>query len=123
MLVKKAVKICGIAVLMLFSSVSVAGDDFTYNGNELIKYLPGAIDGVDKGTRWNIAEATAFGYVFGAWESLNHVDATCVPSDVIAVQVARVVYNYLKSNPDKLHMNASTLTLEALSQAWPCSKN
>ena len=44
----------------------------------------------------------------------------CVPSGVSNGQMVRILVKYLEANPEKLHINATTLTILATQQAFPC---
>jgi hypothetical protein len=46
----------------------------------------------------------------------------CAADNVTVGQITAVVGKYLKENPDKWSMNASTLTMKALHDAFPCGK-
>lgn len=46
----------------------------------------------------------------------------CVPPGVTYPQALRVVVRFLENNPDKLHFSFSSLTMYALTEAWPCPK-
>ena len=46
----------------------------------------------------------------------------CVPVEAAAGQLVRVVLNYLEGWPAELHIAASSLVLNALGQAFPCTE-
>jgi hypothetical protein len=43
----------------------------------------------------------------------------CIPSGAKATQIRDIVVQYLNAHPERRQILASTLTIEALSQAWP----
>ena len=44
----------------------------------------------------------------------------CIPENVNPAQLARVIVKYLENHPEKLHEEDIVLTVEALTQAFPC---
>ena len=45
----------------------------------------------------------------------------CVPDEVQLKQILAVVLKYIRDNPEKAHIRASTLAVAALKKAFPCS--
>src|ERR1700728_4309764 len=62
--------------------------------------------------------------IWGLVSDRNHVVASrppaCLPPRATAEELARVVVNYLNSNPDKLHDYAQVIVFHALENAYPC---
>lgn len=44
----------------------------------------------------------------------------CAPDGVINEQAARVLVKYLRSHPERLHLNLRGLANDAFREAWPC---
>ena len=59
------------------------------------------------------------GYVLGVHETLP---IFCIPAGVTNRQITEVVSKYLKDHPEKLHLNASDLVIDAIQTAWPCDE-
>ena len=68
--------------------------------NECLYYVSGVLDG------WGITE-----------------DLLCIPTNegVTTGQIGLVVYQYLDQHPERLHLPASHLVIEAVSSGFPCS--
>lgn len=102
-----------IAALLLCPAAAIA--DF-YNGNELY----------DRCQRFpDVAGVYAAGVLDGGrtMEYWNRVSATiCVPNGVTIGQAGEVMCNYLVRYPEKRHLSASSLVLNAFEAAWPCSR-
>jgi hypothetical protein len=47
-------------------------------------------------------------------------DYVCLPEDVTAGQLRELVVAELEANPEQRHLNASSLTLNALLKGFPC---
>jgi hypothetical protein len=66
------------------------------------------------------------GVCSGIVEALMSVGATlgiCCPPESTVDQGIRMVVEYVDSQPARLHENFSTLAVEALRKAWPCSRS
>jgi hypothetical protein len=44
----------------------------------------------------------------------------CAPASATLEQYADVVSKYLEDHPERLHLQAGMLVIEALNRAWPC---
>jgi hypothetical protein len=56
-----------------------------------------------------------------AWVDWNEIEPYfCTPAGVTGRQLAQVVVKYLNENPEKLHLSAGSLVLNALGTAFPC---
>lgn len=69
------------------------------------------------------------GYVTGALDQQRFLEAAaalaplvCVPQNVASGQLADVVAKHLEAQPAKRHYSAASLTIGALSDAFPCRK-
>jgi hypothetical protein len=64
------------------------------------------------------------GYVIGVADASSGI-AWCpggAGNRVSVGQVTNTVANYLNNNPDKWHLEATALVMNALQQAFPCKK-
>lgn len=52
----------------------------------------------------------------------NPIEVLCVPSGVTAGQLAEIVTNYLRANPENRHESANYLVILALMEAYPCRR-
>jgi Rap1a immunity proteins len=64
---------------------------------------------------------TCAGYIVGAVDALLETGAFCVPDGVEAGQVIDVVKLYLAQHPEKRHLAASDLVVDALKEKFPCN--
>jgi Ssp1 endopeptidase immunity protein Rap1a len=86
-------------------------------GNFLIEACQMAIDS----SAQNIYDSWRAGICDGLVAGVMYASPTvCHDPDVTLGQSLRVVEKYLQEHPEKLHLNGSKLTDEALSQAFPC---
>lgn len=101
------------AVILGLTSFSA----FSYDGNDLY----------DWGRAWKADKGEAFkagtyaGFVIGidsSWTGLLF----CPPSQTRNEQLFDIVLDYLKANPAKRTGIASTVVVNALAEAYPCSK-
>jgi hypothetical protein len=99
-------------------SVSSAYSDY-YSGNKLLEYCN------PNSSKRDICT----GYVAGTrgaidtWKIWENIDSgICVPNEVTLGQSIKVVVKYLETNPDKLHLSASSNVLNAFADAFPCEK-
>jgi hypothetical protein len=75
------------------------------------------------------SQAYCGGYIIGVFDAAVPVLNTgadvdgfkfCAPIEVTQGQITDIVVNYLRANPQFRHFNAASLTLSALSKAYPC---
>ena len=45
----------------------------------------------------------------------------CVPKEATEEQFARIILKYSDNHPEKLHLSAVVLVIEALTSAFPCA--
>ena len=74
-------------------------------------------------------QATCSGYISGVsdatdiWEGERNFSAgICQPKGVSVGQIKRVVVKYLEAKPERLHSAASSLVINALKAAFPCTE-
>ncbi len=107
-------------VLLLVSPLAQGG---FYFGNEMLDRCKAYID------KTNAAKGNVCaGYVTGIVDS--HETLTdwgsvgkefCLPEGVDTEQLARVALKHLESHPEKLHLTAHSLIINAFIQAFPCN--
>lgn len=107
-------KIALLTSTILFCSNSHA--DFT-TGNELQQWLS-ASESADE-SRYDTGLFR--GYVSGVVDTGNDV-LFCTTQGVNRGQYTAVVAKYIKNNPEKWNIGASSLVIDAMKQAFPCKK-
>lgn len=118
MMIKKAFLIGAIA---LFSMQEAQANFYTGNqllawGESLMRVRENRAMGSD------IGDANMYyGYVSGVYDLGSGV-LFCSNKQVNLNQISDVVYQYLKQNAKRRAENASDLTADALSEAFPCKK-
>jgi hypothetical protein len=68
-------------------------------------------------------DGMCLGYVVGVMSVLEYANYFCNPVKSTHSQVTLVVKKYLSEHPEKLHLDADGLVLEALIEAFPCHKS
>ena len=99
-------------ILITALAASSAHAEF-YTGNQLLNLMNGS----------NMEQMHALGYVVGIADVWTGV-RVCAPSGsggINAGQVHDVVKQYLTNNPQVRHQTADVLTMNALSNVWPCA--
>jgi len=114
-------------IVLLFSFSQVRADQvLNFNtGNELLELCEAYLG--DE-TAANIAKGnTCAGYVMGiadvhrafvGWEAMEQ--RWCLPENISASQLVRIVTKHLQENPQDLHTGAAYLVANDLSSAFPC---
>ena len=69
----------------------------------------------------NTSDGMCIGYVAGIMSVMEYIDVLCLPAKSTHAQATLVVQKYLSDHPEKLHLNAEELVLDALQQAFPCT--
>jgi Rap1a immunity proteins len=67
------------------------------------------------------------GYLKGIIDSEAYMSSTvlkgrCLPEDVTYGQAEAIFLKYLRDHPEKLHLHLPGLFLDAMKEAFPCSK-
>ena len=64
-------------------------------------------------------------YLAGVRDVWNDLDSKkyCMPDDVKLAELKEVFIKYAKENPEKLHLAASNVTINAFVDAFPCEKS
>nr|WP_314492379.1 Rap1a/Tai family immunity protein [uncultured Pseudomonas sp.] len=95
-------------------------------GNELLQWCKNVLSNNEaESTSYTAGYCTAVVITVGDLvKSINHDLGPklqiCVPSGVSNGQMVRILVKYLEANPEKHHINATTLTILATQQAFPC---
>ena len=116
-----------IAALVSAVEVSPVGaQEVKQNGNDLID----ACRAIANGTAPTADTALRVGICRGEIEALNWLAPgaydqslrSCVPTNVMSREMAKVVVDFMDNNRDRLREPFEGLALEALAQTWPCPK-
>ncbi len=104
-------------MMLMFAAV----DSYADTGNELstkmIEY-----EKYEGGQDFNATASGYYsGYVTGLANGYNGI-YFCPPTNVTNGQIYKIVAKYLKNNPDKLHLLADILVVNALRDVFPCKK-
>jgi len=67
-------------------------------------------------------DGMCIGYVVGVMSVVEYTNYFCRPIKSTHSQVTLVVKKYLSEHPEKLHLDADGLVLDALIEAFPCPK-
>ena len=68
----------------------------------------------------NASDGMCIGYVVGVISVMQYINALCLPVTSTHSQMTLVVKKYLSDHPEKLHLNAEVLVIDALQEAFPC---
>jgi len=68
-------------------------------------------------------DGMCIGYVVGVMSVVKYTKYFCLPGKSTHSQTTLVVKKYLSEHPEKLHLDADGLVLEALVEAFPCPKS
>ena len=101
--------ICAAAMIssITFSHANSEGKEL--NGNELKELCENPKE-----------RGLCVGYVNGVADSMIYENIFCVTSSSTHERFTRIVKDYLSEHPDKLHIHAGILVLDALKEAFPC---
>jgi hypothetical protein len=104
--------LCLLAVVFSFNVLASSTD-----GHSLLK----ALEGKEKD---DLSYRSGFfdGYVVGVADISANI-LWCPPKNVSRGQISKIVASYLKSHPEKLHMAANSLVIDALKLPFPCKKD
>lgn len=67
------------------------------------------------------SDGMCIGFVVGVLSVMNYINALCLPAKSTHAQATLVVQKYLSDNPEKLHLDAEQLVIDALQDAFPCT--
>jgi hypothetical protein len=72
------------------------------------------------------SQVFCFGFIIGIADVMedNPLDgrSACIPKDATIQQVTEVVVRFLESNPDIRDFTGESLTVQALSEKYPCAR-
>lgn len=68
----------------------------------------------------NTSDGMCIGYVTGIMSVMEYISVSCLPAESTHAQATLVVQKYLSEHPEKLHLNAEELVIDALQEAFPC---
>ncbi len=72
------------------------------------------------------SQVFCFGFIIGIADVMedNSLDgrSACIPKDATIQQVAEVVIRFLEDNPDIRDFTGESLTVQALSERYPCTR-
>ncbi len=69
----------------------------------------------------NAGDGMCIGYVTGVMSVMEYINVLCLPVNATHSQATLVVQKYLSDHPEKLHLNAEGLVIDALQEAFPCN--
>ena len=68
-------------------------------------------------------DGMCIGYVVGVMSIAEYTNYFCRPMKSTHSQATLIVKKYLSEHPEKLHLDADGLVLDALIEAFPCPKS
>ena len=111
--------VLAVVFVLLLSGSALCGSVFL-TGNKLLEICQA--DNIVLGGK-------CIGYVMGVQDSYAGLDTDgffqspyCLPTNVTDKQLTRVAVKYLGDNPEKRHLNAQSLVLDAFIENFPCPK-
>ena len=108
--------IFGVAALLITVMCSnSAADVEDVSGALLKKFCSSYVDRPE-----NSLDGMCIGYTVGVMSVMEYIDVLCLPVKVTHAQATLVVQKYLSDHPEKLHLNAEELVIDALQEAFPC---
>ena len=69
----------------------------------------------------NMSDGMCVGYVVGIMSVMDYINVLCLPAESTHAQATLVVQKFLYDHPEKLHLNAEELAIDALHEAFPCT--
>jgi len=117
-------------LIVLIAFFAVAAEQASADGNTLLEGCQDAVQflDVDEVPKEGAFAGWCLGYLRGVSDTLKIARTkldlnVCFPDGVGANQLVRVVFKYMKEHPELLHAHEMVLTLNAFSEAFPCSKS
>ena len=102
--------ILAVLFVLLFSSPALCEKQFV-SGKQLLVNCESGVD---------YAEGNCTGYISGVFDNSITINKQCLPLNVTAGKRVKVVEEYLKEHPERLHTIASVLVQAAINEAFPC---
>jgi len=103
-------------LLCILISGNVAAEFEGVSGADLKKICRSYVD-----VPSDISDGMCIGYVTGVMSVMEYINVMCLPVDSTHSQATLVVQKYLSDHPEKLHLNAEELVINALQEAFPCN--
>lgn len=113
---KEIIMITAAALLGTAMSSNVAAEFQSVSGANLKKMCESYLD-----VPLNTADGMCVGYVVGVMSIMEYINVLCLPVKSTHAQATLVVQKHLSDHPEKLHLNAEALVLDALQEAFPCT--
>lgn len=113
---KQTIIIGAVLILNLPVSGNVVAETDGLSGAYLKKICASYVD-----RPANTLEGMCVGYVVGVMSVMEYMNVLCRPAGSTHAQAALVVQKYLSEHPEKLHLTADELVLDALQEAFPCT--
>jgi Rap1a immunity proteins len=114
-----------LVAVALFSLVAAKANAGYFDGNELLAWCENWQREMDPGDDLLLGGYCG-GFVGGVVDALvNNPNTFCVPQGprgVSSAQLVEVVKLYLRDHPDKRHLGASLLVIQALKERFPCTE-
>jgi hypothetical protein len=102
-------KILAFVAVMVVSVIGPAKAAAIYDGNEILFSC-------------KMGNLKCIYYLAGVHDARNDLDSKkyCMPDGVKLAELKEVFIKYAKENPEKLNFAASSVTINAFSEAFPC---
>jgi Ssp1 endopeptidase immunity protein Rap1a len=97
--------------------VSGAAEAYFFDGNKLSDWC-GSWKSSAAGYL-SVKSAQCGAYITGVLDTLDD-RGFCLPKEAVAAQTIDVVILYLRDHPERLHLPASGLVVDALKEKFPC---
>lgn len=96
--------------------VSSAAADMEKISGAYLKKICASYDDIPE----NPADGMCIGYVVGVMSMMDYIQVLCVPDKITHAQATLVVKKHLSDHPERLHLNAEEVVIEALQEGFPC---
>src|SRR4051794_38598655 len=113
-----------VLVAVLLVGVSSVCRAQYHTGNSILPFLDKAVKAINErpqATQGTYEMGVAHGYVQGIADALL-IGQSCVEAGVTLNQIVEISANYIRKHPERRHLAAKQLIVEAVSEAFPCSK-
>ena len=102
--------IFAVQFVLLLSNPALCEKQFV-SGKQLLVNCESGVD---------YAEGNCTGYISGVFDNSRIINKQCLPHSATAGKRVKVVEEYLKKHPERLHTIASVLVQDAINEAFPC---
>ncbi|MGI8427176.1 MAG: Rap1a/Tai family immunity protein [Actinomycetota bacterium] len=110
------------AVTLVLAGTQGYAQTYIWNGNSLVENMRQFEE--SQSPPGTFSSGTYMGYVVGVADAFSG-EIWCpgrAGNGVTVSQITSTVAKYMNNNPDKWHLEATTLIMNALQQAFPCKK-